>query len=68
MNFFIDLAIVAGDTRPIEDEPQMFNEAWDQPNPESQRKWQEAIWKEFRDMNKQQVWRKMHKSLMLMGF
>ena len=30
--FLIDLAIVAGDTKPIKDEPQIFNEAWDHPN------------------------------------
>ena len=36
--FLIDLAMVAGDTKPTEDEPQMFSETWNHKNPESQRK------------------------------
>ena len=49
--FFIDLAMIVGDSRPTEDEPQIFNEAWDHLNLESRRKLQEAIQKELRDMN-----------------
>ena len=56
--------MVAGDTKPMEDEPQMLNKAWCHANPDSQRKWGEAIQKEFGDMKKQQIWRKVHKSLM----
>ena len=52
--------MIAKSTLSIEDEPQTYNEAWNHPNPKVQRKWQEAIWKEFKDM----IWRKMLKSLM----
>ena len=65
LNFLINLAMIAVVTQPIEDEPQAFKKAQSHPNPESRRKWHEAIQKDFRDMNKQQVWREMHKSLML---
>ena len=53
LKFLIDLAMVAGDTK----EPQSFKKAWDHPNPQSQRKWLEAIQRD-EDMNK------MHKSFM----
>ena len=39
LNFLIDLAMVASDTKPSLDKPQMFNKAWNHPNKESQRKW-----------------------------
>ena len=45
-NFLIDLAIIAmttKDTKPTEDESQTFNNAWSHPNPDFQRKQQEAI-------------------------
>ncbi len=40
-------------------EPRTFQEAWNHPDPERCMKWREAIRKEFADMNKQQVWRKV---------
>ena len=46
------------------DEPQMFNEACNHSNKESHIEWSEAIYKEFVNMNKQQVWPKMLKSPM----
>ena len=55
LNFLIDLVIVESGTKPSLDEPQTFNEAWNHPNKESWRKWQEAIHKDFNNMNKQQV-------------
>ena len=64
LNFLIDLAMVASNPKPTEDEPQMFNKAWNHPNAESWKKWQEAICKEFNDMNKEQRWQKMHVNLM----
>ena len=46
--------MVAGDTKPTGDEPKTFSNAWNHPNQESQRKWQEAIWghEEATDMEK----------------
>ena len=41
------------------DEPTTFAEAWNHPNQEKRKKWRMAIQKEFADMNKRQVWRKM---------
>ena len=35
LNFLIDIAMVTNDTKPIPEEPQTFNEAWDQPNENS---------------------------------
>ena len=66
-NFLIDLAtvaMVAEDTKPMEDEPQTTNKASNHLNLKSWRKWQEAIQKKFGNMKKQQIWRKTHKSLM----
>ena len=65
LNFLIDLVMVFSNIEPALDKPQTLNEAWNHPNKKSWRKWQEAIWKEFANMNKQQVWQKMLKSLML---
>ena len=53
--------MVAEYSNSTEDELQIFNNAWNYPNPKSQRK--EAIWKEFRDKKKQTL-RKMHKNVM----
>ena len=55
--------MVTNNTKPAPEEPQTFNEAWNHPNIDSHKKWQEAICKEFADMNKQQVWCMNHKSL-----
>ena len=38
LNFLIDLAMVSNYIKPILDEPQMFNKAWNHPNEESHRK------------------------------
>ena len=64
LNFLIVLAMVTTETMPVPEEPVSFNEAWNHSNATSSEKWQEAICKEFTDMNKQQVWRKTSKSLM----
>ena len=53
--FFINLAIVITDTKPIPEEPKTFTEAWNYPNESSCMKWWEAIKKKFANMNKQQV-------------
>ena len=58
------IALVVEHTKLMEDDPQTFNKAWNHPDPKLRRKWQEAIEKDFGDMNKQQVWRKIHKKLM----
>ena len=63
--FLNDLAMMTSDIKSKLEEPQMFNEAWNHPNEESHRKWQEATCKEFTDMIKQQVWQTTLKSLML---
>ncbi len=39
-------------------EPTTFQEAWNHPDKFQQKKWREAIRKEFLDMIKQGVWRK----------
>ena len=45
-------------------EPKTFDEAWNHPDPEQRRKWREAITKEFTDMKKLSVWRKVKRSTM----
>ena len=60
-NIMIDLAMIASNTKPTKDEPWAFGKAWNHPNAESWSKWQETTLKEFNNMNKQQVWWKMHK-------
>ena len=45
--------MVAGDIKPIKDEWPTYYEACNHPNPELQKKWQEATWMEFGNMNKQ---------------
>ena len=57
--------MVTTETMPVPEEPIYFNEAWNRPNATSREKLQEAIYKKFTDMNKQQVWCKTSKSLML---
>ena len=56
--------MVTNDTKPIPEEPQTFNKAWDHSNKNSHRKWQEALHKKFTNMNEQQVWCMTCKSLM----
>ena len=43
------------------EEPRSFREAWDHPDPFQQEKWHEAIQKEFNDMSKCYVWKKINK-------
>ena len=47
LNFLINLAMIASDVKPNLDKPQTFNKAWNQTKEKSQRKWWEAICKEF---------------------
>ena len=56
LSMSIDLAMVANDTKPALEEPQTFNKALNYPNNDIHKEWQEAIHKEFVNMNKQQVW------------
>jgi len=44
--------------------PRNFNEAWNHPEEQERLKWREAIKKEFGDMNRRNVWRKVKKSKM----
>ena len=46
------------DNQELED-PDSFQEAWNHLDPEQRRKWREAIWKEFGDMVKYKVWKKI---------
>ena len=50
-----------------EKEPVTFRQAWDHPNPESRKKWQEAIRKELHDMNNRKVWRKIKRNQIPQG-
>jgi len=43
-------------------EPTTFREAYDHPDPEQGEKWRTAIQKEFHDMNRRGVWRKVRRS------
>jgi hypothetical protein len=64
-NLLIDVATVAGkvkDVVPQYIEPKTFKEAWNHPDPMQRVKWREAIRKEFRDMVKRKVWRRVKKS------
>jgi hypothetical protein len=40
-------------------EPKNYDEAWNHPDKFQQAKWREAISKEFRDMNRRKVWKKI---------
>jgi len=43
-------------------EPTTFHEAYYHPDPEQQEKWREAIKKEFRDMQRRGVWKKVRRT------
>ena len=62
LNFLIDLIMVTNDTKSVPEEHKTFNKAWDHPNENSHKKWQEMIWKKFANINKQQVWSMTSKS------
>ena len=64
INFLMDLAMVTNNTKPVPEEPKIFNETWHHPNKNSYKKWQEAIHKEFANINKQQILHMTHKNLM----
>ena len=64
-NLLIDVAKVAGEVKDVVPqfiEPKTFKEAWNHPDPMQRAKWREAIRKEFRDMIKRKVWRRVKKS------
>ena len=64
-NLLIDVAKVAGEVKDVVPqfiEPKTFKEAWNHPDPRQRAKWREAIRKEFRDMIKRKVWRRVKKS------
>ena len=58
--------MVTNNTKPVPEEPKTFKKAWDHPNTNSHTKCQEAICKEFVDMNKQWVWCMTSKVLCLL--
>ena len=64
LKFFIDLSLVTTNIESVPEEPKTFVKARNHPNPNSCAIWQEAIKKEFANMNNQQVWCKTGKSLM----
>ena len=55
LNFLVDLAMATSCTKPVPEEPKTFAKAWNHPNVNPCAKWQEAICKEFANMNKHQV-------------
>jgi hypothetical protein len=56
-----EFAFSANSSQPYE-EPNYFREAWDHEDPLQRTQWRKAIHKEFRNMNKQGVWRKIKKA------
>ena len=63
LNFLINLTIATTDIMPVPEETTSFAIAWSNSNSKSHAKVQEAICKEFADINKQQVWCKTCKTL-----
>ena len=63
LNILIYLSMVNTNTEFVPEEPKTFTESWNHPNLNFHAKWHEAIKKEFANMNKQQVWHKIKKSL-----
>ena len=49
------IAMVAESKITTEEEPKTFDKAWNHPDMKLQRRWQEAIQKEFANLTKQQV-------------
>ena len=43
-------------------EPVTFTEAWDHPDHRERRRWRETIRKEFEDMKKRKIWRRLKRS------
>ena len=50
---------VVDDSNPNFIEPKIFEEAWNHPDPYQRKKGQEAILKEYADMEKRKVWKKV---------
>jgi len=48
-------------------EPTIFQDAYNHPDPSQRKKWREAIKKEFRDMTRRGVWRKVKRSSIPQG-
>lgn len=63
-NILIDVAKVANEAKVVPQyvEPKTFQEAWNHPDPKQRAMWREAIRKEFHDMIKRKVWRRVKKS------
>ena len=59
MAFEEDVAMVEG-TDESYDNPNIFQEAWNHPDEEEKEHWRTAIKKEFNDMTKREVWRKIN--------
>jgi len=53
--------------QPILVEPTMFREAYDHPDPAQREKWRAAIQKEFNDMTRRGVWRKVPRTAIPKG-
>jgi hypothetical protein len=50
----VNLALLSGMV--INEEPTMFEQAWNHQDPKIREKWREAINKEFDEMSKKEVW------------
>ena len=61
LNFLIDIVDLAlsAETLPTQDEPKTFQHTWNNPDPVKRVKWRESIRKEFHDINKRRVWKKI---------
>ena len=59
MAFEEDVAMVGG-TDESYDNPDIFQEVWNHPDEEEKEHWRTAIKKEFNDMTKREVWRKVN--------
>ena len=61
----VELGLVAKDDDEAmggDEAPSSFRDAWDHPDPEKRSKWRAAIQKEFHDMNRRKVWRKIKRA------
>ena len=56
--------MVTNNTKPTLEETQTFNKACNHPNEDSQQNGKKQFAKQLTNMNKQQLWQMMHKSLM----
>ncbi len=58
-DFGYNYAMFAGGPDIEAEEPRNYQHAWNHPDQKQQEKWREAITKEFKDMNRRKVWKKM---------